>query len=87
VLVKTNVVKAVIHADIPVASWGRVHPFTADLAVRIYSMGSTGKRYCARFAVSSALKNDDAQFKAKDAPAPAACSPSGAFLDAPATLW
>jgi hypothetical protein len=86
-LVKTNVVKAVIHGDIPVGSWGRVHPFTADLAVKIHSMGSVVKRYCGRFPVSSALRNDDTQFKAKDAPAPAACSPSGAFLDAPAMLW
>jgi hypothetical protein len=85
-IVKPNVVKAVVHVDIPVQSWGRVHPFAADLAVKIYSMGSTVKRYCGRFSVSSALKNDDAQFKAKDAPAPAACSPSGAFLDAPAIL-
>jgi hypothetical protein len=85
-LVKTNVVKGIIKFDGPV-NLGTPHPFTHDLTIRLTAFGtSDNKRYCARFPVGSALKNDTSQFKAKNAPAPAACSPSGAFLDGGDTL-
>jgi hypothetical protein len=35
----------------------------------------------AAFPLASALRNDAQQLKAKNGPAPAACSPSGAFVD------
>jgi hypothetical protein len=80
-LVKTNIVKGIFKFDGP-ANLGTPHPYTNDVAIRLTAFGtSDSKRYCARFPVGSALKNTPSQFKAKNAPAPAACSPSGAFLD------
>jgi hypothetical protein len=51
------------------------------VAIKLTTFNGGFKNYCARFPLAGALKNDARQFKAKDAPAPAACSPSGAFLD------
>jgi hypothetical protein len=74
--------------DIPLVINGTALPFSGDVALQIVSEGPTDtKRYCARFPVAGALKNDAKQFKAKNAPAPAACSPSGAFLDTGDTIF
>jgi len=86
-LLKTNVVKGLVKFDAPANLTGTPHPYTGDLAIRLTAFGtSDSKRYCARFPVASAVKNDMKQFKAKNAPAPAVCSPSGAFLDGGDTL-
>ena len=81
-LLKTNVVKAVLKFDVPLVANSTPHPYLGDVAVQLVSLGASDqKRYCGRFPLGSALKNDGSQFKAKNAPPPAACSPSGAFLD------
>jgi hypothetical protein len=81
-LLKTNVVKGIIKFDVPLVDYSTPHPYVGDVAVQLVSLGASDqKRYCARFPLASALKNDGSQFKAKNAPPPAACSPSGAFLD------
>ena len=83
VLINPNVVRATIKADLP-HDHGQSQPFSAttDLAIRVVSIGASDqKRYCGRFGVSSALKNTAVIFKNKNAIAPTACSPSGAFLD------
>jgi hypothetical protein len=53
----------------------------ADLALKIL-LPASPKYYCARVPLGSALENTSTVFRAKDVPAPTACSPSGAFLDA-----
>jgi hypothetical protein len=81
-ILKTNVVKGIVKEDVPLFFYGTNHPYSVDVAIRLVSVGvSDTKSYCARFPLVGALKNDPSQFKAKNAPAPTACSPSGAFLD------
>jgi hypothetical protein len=82
VLLKSSIVKGIFRDDFPQREYGATHPYTRDLAIRVVTHGtSDSKYYCARFPIGTATKNDATQFKAKDAPAPAACSPSGAFID------
>jgi hypothetical protein len=80
VLIKANLVKGVLKYDLPFLFYGNGHPFASDdVRIRVKTIGaSDSKRYCARF--TSPLKNDTTQYKSKTAPAPSACSPSGAFL-------
>jgi hypothetical protein len=84
---RANVVKVVAKLDYPLQAYSVAHPYTGDVAIKLTSYGASDqKRYCARFPIGSALRNDSTTFEAKDAPAPTACSPSGAFLDASDTL-
>jgi hypothetical protein len=84
VLIKPNLVKAVVKVDIPSENYSTPHPYPpeADVAVRITTEGSSDtKNYCGRFGGPPAIKNTATLYTRRDAPAPAACSPSGAFLD------
>jgi hypothetical protein len=84
-LIKPNVVKVVIKDfDVPAVDYLTGHPYPSgtDVAIRVISYGATGsKQYCARFGGPPAIKDTATLYKRKDAPAPTACSPSGAFLD------
>jgi len=85
VLIKGNVVKFRAPLDFPEFVL-TTHPYPADADVGFRLTAADGalmplKNYCGRVAVSAAIKNDYREFKAKDAPGPTACSPSGAFLD------
>jgi hypothetical protein len=84
-IVKEKVIKAVVKLDLPFVSHDTTHPYpsTSDVAIRLTAVGdSDQKQYCARFGGPPPLRNDAAGYRGKDAPAPPACSPSGAFLDA-----
>ena len=57
-------------------------PFAGDALVRL-AIGPNlddSKKYCAKFG-GTTLRHDAMQLKRQNAPAPSACSPSGAFLD------
>jgi hypothetical protein len=85
-LLKRNVVKLAVSSEVP-AAFGTNLPYSGDIAIMVVSVGDTDtKRYCGRFPLATAARNDAAEFKARHAPAPTACSPSGAFLDAGDTL-
>ena len=85
VLIKANLVKGVLKSDIPAYVYGTGHPYPSgtDLAIRVISNGASDtKQYCARFGGPPAIKDTATLYKRKDAlTPPAACSPSGAFLD------
>jgi hypothetical protein len=84
VLIKEKVVKAVVRFDIPLLSYQSGHPYaaTSDVAIRVISVGDDDeKHYCGRVGGDPPIKNDATQYRRKNAPAPTACSPSGAFLD------
>jgi hypothetical protein len=84
ILIKPTVVKAVSKIlDLPAALYGTTHPYPSgtDVAIRVTYQGSVIKQYCGRFGGPPAIKDTATLYKRKDAPAPAACSPSGAFLD------
>lgn len=85
VLIKPTVVKAVIKDfDLPAFNYVTGHPYPSgtDVAIRLTSHGASDyKQNCARFGGPPAIKDTATLYKRKDAPAPTACSPSGAFLD------
>jgi hypothetical protein len=81
VIIKEKVVKGVVKLDLPFVSHASTHPYpgTSDVAIRLTTVGASDqKQYCARFGGPPPLRNDAASYRRKDAPAPAACSPSGA---------
>src|SRR5262245_96580 len=83
ILIKEKLVKAVVKFDLPAIIGPSAHPYPGDVGISVYAQGfGVGdiKRYCARFGGPPPIKNDATQYKRKDAPAPTACSPSGAFL-------
>lgn len=73
-VIKEKVVKAVVRKALPYFA-GTFLPYSNDVGISVWALGAGGaeKRYCARFPLATALKNDDTQFKAKDATAPALC--------------
>jgi hypothetical protein len=87
-LFKPNLLRAKYRFDeLDTYGPGGVRPYTNDVAILVTLYGpSDTKRYCARFPIGSAVRNNLRVFKARNAPAPTACSPSGAFLDASDTL-
>jgi hypothetical protein len=80
VLIKANLIKGVVKVDFPLVGHENPHPFVPDsIRVKLTTSGPTNtKNYCARF--TSPLTNSATLYKSKTAPAPSACSPSGAFL-------
>ena len=92
-VIKPKVVKAFVKQQFPFD--GPDLPYSSDFRVMFiaassivgppFSPGGEQKRYCALFG-GTIIKNDATVFRAKDAPAPTACSPSGAFLDDEAGL-
>lgn len=79
-LLKTNVVKGL--CKMLAANGSPQMPFAGDALLRLV-VGSSlqdSKKYCAKFG-GTQLRNDAAQLKRLKAPAPSACSPSGAFVD------
>jgi hypothetical protein len=82
-LITTHVVKGAMKFDAPYRL-GQAHPFSGDVAITLHSTGTSDtKNYCARFRVASAVENDTREFKGTNSFDPTACSPSGAFIDAP----
>jgi hypothetical protein len=85
-VIRPTVVKGVVRYDVPAFHYGTTHPYpaTSDVAIRVATYGPgaiESKRYCARFGSANTFLNNAKVYRATNAPAPAACSASGAFLD------
>ena len=83
VVIRTNVVKGVFQRDIPAYHHAVQHPYPPgiDVAIRVAAYGvSDSKEYCGRFGGPPAVKDTTQIYVRRNAPAPTACSPSGAFL-------
>ena len=83
VLVTPTLVKGVCDLDLArFGAFGTTLPFVGDLAIRLHLVGTSDtKDYCGRFG-GITQTNNEKTFRARNAPAPVACSPSGAFTTA-----